>query len=292
MDDKRKRLIFLHHIPGMTRKVLGRLLRTDPTLKNIFLFTPSELSAYAKIPLDKSTLIQRAYSNVYIKKAFETTMNSVFCITIFDKEYPTTLKNIPDFPYVLYGLGNKKLLQTMPSISVIGTRQPSDEAMKKLDYLISPLIQRKWVIVSGLAYGIDSFAHQLALQLKGYTIAVLGGGFQHLYPRQNKKLFQTIMKEGLVISEYPPHIPPRKYHFPERNRIISGLSQGTLVIEAMEKSGTMITVDQALEQGKEVFAVPGSILHLQSQGCHRLIQDGAKLVMCVEDIVEDWPTVY
>lgn len=212
-------------------------------------------------------------------------------ITIVDENYPTVLKQIKDPPIVLYGLGNLSLLSHTPIISVIGTREPSKEARLKTEFIVKPLIESDWLIVSGMAKGIDSYAHHLALNHQGKTIAVLGGGFKHIYPKQNIDLFKKIVEHGLVLSEYPPHIPPARYHFPERNRIISGLSFGTLVIEAKEKSGTLITVDQALDQGREVYAVPGSPLVLQSKGCHQMIQDGAKLVIHAEDIIEDWPRI-
>src|SRR5699024_9337460 len=143
-------------------------------------------------------------------------------------------------------------------------------------------------IVSGLVYGIDRFAHELTLKYNGNTIAVLGSGFNHLYPQAHDGLFKDIAQKGLVITEYPPHIRARKHHFPERNRIVSGLTVATLVIEAKEKSGTNITVEHALEQGKEIYAVPGSILCSKTKGCHKMIQEGAKLVMSANDILEDY----
>ena len=183
------------------------------------------------------------------------------------------------------------MLNFTPSLSVIGTRQPSVEATQKIQLIVKPLIEKNWLIVSGMAKGIDSYAHQLALTYGGKTIAVLGGGFHHIYPKQNTSLYQDIVEKGLVISEYPPDLPPARYHFPERNRIISGMTYGTLVIEAMEKSGTSITVDQALDQGREVYAVPGSPLIPQTKGCHQMIQDGAKLVLGAQDILEDWQEI-
>src|SRR5699024_7400953 len=179
----------------------------------------------------------------------------------------------------------------MPAISVIGTRRPSAEARQKTHFAVRPLLEQGWTIVSGMAIGIDRFSHELAIDHQGKTIAVLGSGFHHIYPRENIPLFHKIVKNGLVLSEYPPDVPPRKFHFPERNRLISGLSFATLVIEATERSGTLITVDQALDQGREVYAVPGSPLIPQTKGCHRMIQDGAKLVQDVQDIVEDWETI-
>lgn len=215
-------------------------------------------------------------------------LNNYSIITIVDEEYPNMLKQIKDPPLVLYVKGDQSLLQDYPNLSVIGTRKPSHEAMQKTALFIQPLIKRHWVIISGMAKGVDSFAHLLSLKYGGKTIAVLGGGFNHIYPKQNTSLFYEIYRKGLIISEYPPDQPPLRYHFPERNRIISGLSFGTLVIEATEKSGTLITVDQALDQGREVYAVPGSPLIPQTKGCHQMIQDGAKLVIDAKDILEDW----
>ena len=139
-----------------------------------------------------------------------------------------------------------------------------------------------------MARGIDSYAHRIALFNQGKTIAVIGCGLEHIYPAENDSLYKQIEQNGLILSEYPPYVRPKPYHFPERNRIISGLSFATLVIEATSKSGTLITVDQALDQGREVYAVPGSILNQQSIGCHKMIQDGAKLVTNEAEIIEDW----
>ncbi|WP_245844009.1 DNA-processing protein DprA [Oceanobacillus rekensis] len=209
-------------------------------------------------------------------------------ITIVDESYSPMLNTINDAPLVLYAVGDTSLLSYNPALSVIGTRSPSVEASRKMELIVNPLVKENWLIVSGMAKGIDSLAHKIALGHKGKTIAVLGGGFQHIYPKQNISLYHQIAKNGLVLSEYPPDIPPARYHFPERNRIISGLSFGTLVIEATERSGTLITVEQALEQGREVFAVPGSPIYPQTKGCHLMIQDGAKLVQEPMDILEEW----
>jgi len=229
--------------------------------------------------------------NDALKKQIKQDVNQYTIITIVDENYPHVLKPIKDPPFVLYAKGNPLLLQHSPVLSVIGTRNPSTEALLKMKLIVKPLVEKDWVIVSGMAKGIDSYAHKLALSYTGKTIAVLGGGFNHIYPKQNFTLFNQIAEKGLVLSEYPPNVPPMRYHFPERNRIISGLSFGTLVIEATERSGTLITVDQALDQGREVYAVPGSPLIPQTKGCHQMIQDGAKLVQTVEDIQEDWETI-
>lgn len=274
----------------MTRRMLSELHRYDPSLQSIFHMTSTKISNYFTLPMKKAQQLYKEIRSSELQRRYEQLPYICTVVTIFDAAYPTTLKMIPDPPFVLYTLGRKKLLHYAPSISVIGTRNPSNTAEKKLNYIVNPLLKQDWLIVSGLAYGIDAMAHDLAVRHHGKTIAVLGGGFQHLYPRSHLPLFQEIIRTGLVISEYPPDIPPKKYHFPERNRIISGLSLGTVVIEATERSGTLITVDQALEQGKEVYSVPGCPLSKQTAGCHRIIQQGAKLVMEAKDILEDWPT--
>src|SRR5699024_1070789 len=170
-------------------------------------------------------------------------------ITILDQSYPPMLKEINDPPLVLYAAGDISLLYSSRTLSVIGTRKPSKEAKSKLEHIVKPLLSENWVIISGMARGIDSYAHLLSLEQRAGTIAVLGSGFNYIYPKEHLPLFGEIAKKGLVLSEYLPDVKPEKYHFPERNRIISGLSFGTLVIEAMERSGTLITVEQALDQG-------------------------------------------
>jgi len=255
------------------------------------MLSPSEISHQFKLPIKNSTLL---YSDLKSLNLLQSTKNDVKkfqVITIVDKNYPELLKMINDAPLVLYALGNTSLLTASPILSVIGTRNPSGEARGKIKSIVKPLIEDDWTIVSGMAKGIDSFAHLLTLQEKGKTIAVLGGGFYHIYPKQNTKLFHDIIKHGLVLSEYPPETPPARFRFPERNRLISGLSFGTLVVEATERSGTLITVDQALDQGREVYAVPGSPVIPQTKGCHQMIQDGAKLVIDANDIKEDWEKI-
>ncbi|WLV25749.1 DNA-processing protein DprA [Aciduricibacillus chroicocephali] len=208
-------------------------------------------------------------------------------LTWFDREYPPLLRLIKDAPLILYVLGRDHLL-IQPAISVIGTRNPSAGSSHKTAAIVDPLTKAGFCIVSGLASGIDAQAHERALTVGGKTIAVLGSGFNYIYPRNHLPLSKMIANTGLLLSEYPPDTPPKKYHFPERNRIISGLSFGVVVIEALSRSGTMITVDQALDQGREVYAMPDSLFLPQSAGCHDLIGQGAKLVTCGSDITKDW----
>lgn len=290
LQQLRKRLIYLDQLDSMSRHLLRKMLQIDSSLETIYRLSPGELSKALAIPFKRAKLIytELHHENTYqrYKQAIELTKP----ITFFDPVYPYLLKQIYDPPLVLYGKGDIHLLQEKKKLAVIGSRKPSQEGPKKLHFLLAPLIYHNFIIVSGLAYGIDQRAHELTLRYGGKTIAVLGSGFQYVYPKSNLNLYHEIVRNGLVISEYPPHVQAKPYHFPERNRIVSGLSEAILVIEAEENSGTNITVDYGLEQGKEIYAVPGSILDAQTRGCHHMIQEGAKLVTHANDILEDYVT--
>lgn len=201
-----------------------------------------------------------------------------------EKSYPALLKEIPYPPLALYMRGAMPII---PGIAVVGTRRASAYGKSVAEKLVRELVKYHFAIVSGLASGIDTIAHQTALSHGGKTVAVLGSGWENVYPDENKKLAQAIMRHGAVITEYPRNSPPLRSYFPWRNRIISGLSLATIVIEAPEKSGALITARFALEQNREVLAVPGSIWSKNSAGTHRLIQQGAKLVTKIEDILEE-----
>ncbi len=274
----------------MTRRMLTYIIQKDIELKEIYYLSPKDLTKYFHIPEKKAIPLYQDLHNSDLIDQIKQDKKLYSIISIFDQAYPTSLKTIKDPPLVLYTLGNLNLLSRVPSISVIGTRKPTVEARKKTKLIVQPLVEKGWVIVSGMARGIDTYAHQEALAYNGNTIAVLGSGFNHIYPKENHALFTEISKSGIVLSEYPPGAAASRFHFPERNRIISGLTFGTLVIEATEKSGTLITVDQALDQGREVYAIPGSPLVAQTKGCHRMIQEGAKLVIDAQCIFEDWDT--
>jgi len=291
LETIRNRLIAIHRCRGITRHTIRHFFKYDPTLEKVYKLSPKELSQQFLLPQKNAQLFYYDLHHSSLKKQLQQDKSTYKIITIIDEAYPNVLKRISDAPLVLYAYGHLSLLQHHPKLSVIGTRKPSSQAWKKTYQLVKPLIKSDWLLVSGMARGIDSYAHLIALNNHGKTIAVLGGGFHHIYPKENIKLFHQIGKSGLVLSEYPPHMRPARHHFPERNRIISGLSPGTLVVEATERSGTLITVDQALEQGRDVYAVPDSPLISQSKGCLQLIQDGAKLVIQAEDILEDWDQI-
>jgi DNA processing protein len=199
-------------------------------------------------------------------------------------EYPEMLKYIQDPPLVLYARGRIPRINAM---AVVGSRKASGYGIEMAVKFASELAQSGILVVSGMARGIDTAAHCGALNAGGETVAVLGCGVDTVYPPENRNLMEKISQSGAVISEYPPGTPPATFHFPSRNRIISGMTLGTLVVEAGFKSGSLITSKCALEQGRDVFAVPGNITNFNSMGANRLIKDGAKLVMNVDDILDE-----
>lgn len=203
-----------------------------------------------------------------------------------DIEYPQSLKSIYDPPPYLFIKGEILPSDSM-AIAIVGSRKASNYGLLTSKWLASELAKSGLTIISGMARGVDSYAHLGALEAKGRTIAVMGCGLDKAYPPENRSLKEKIESFGASISEYPPGSPPLAWHFPARNRIISGLSLGVIITEAGEKSGALITADMALEQGKEVFAVPGNIREKTHRGTHQLIKDGAKLVQGVEDILEE-----
>jgi DNA processing protein len=214
--------------------------------------------------------------------------NEINIITYQDDYYPAKLINIYDRPPFLYVRGS--LTKDDINIAIVGSRMASTYGKYTTERISGELARKGLTIVSGLARGIDSAAHRGALAAQGRTIAVLGSGLDVIYPPENKKLFADIIQSGAVISEFPLGTPPRSANFPTRNRIISGISYGVLVVEAGEKSGSLITSRLALEQGREVFAVPGSIDAASSRGTNKLIKQGAKLIENADDIIEEiWP---
>jgi DNA processing protein len=203
-------------------------------------------------------------------------------------DYPPRLKQIPDPPLVLYVRGDVKVLSRY-ALAIVGTRRPTAYGSQVAQRLARDLAQRQLVIVSGLARGIDSAAHRGALEAAGKTVAVLGSGIDVIYPRENKRLAEQVTECGALISEFPPGTSPAPENFPIRNRTISGLALGVVVVEAAEYSGSLITARLALEQNREVFAVPGNITSAQSFGPNHLIKQGAKLVDEWMDVIEEFP---
>lgn len=207
-------------------------------------------------------------------------------LTLNDPGYPLQLKRIPSAPPILYVVGQKELLQTL-QLAIVGSRNPTATGSETAYHFAYDLAKAGVVITSGLALGIDARAHQGALDAQGFTIAVCGTGLDRVYPEKNKALASKIMARGALISEFPIGVSPIGANFPRRNRIISGLSEGVLVVEAAQKSGSLITARYALEQNKEIFAIPGSIHNPLARGCHQLIRQGATLVERTDELLEE-----
>ena len=215
-------------------------------------------------------------------------------VTLGDADYPASLLDIPDPPLMLYALGQTSQLATLraqQALAMVGSRNPTPQGAENARAFACSLAASGLTVVSGLALGVDGAAHEGALQgaTKGQlaTIAVVGTGLDRVYPRQHRDLAHRIAQNGLILSEYPLGTPPLSPNFPRRNRLISGLSQATLVVEAALQSGSLITAKQALEQGRDVMAIPGSIHSTQAKGCHALIKQGAKLVESAQDVLEE-----
>jgi DNA processing protein len=207
-------------------------------------------------------------------------------LTLNDPAYPSLLKEITGAPLVLYVRGDIAVLNK-PQIAMVGTRNPTHAGRESAEQFASALAEAGLVITSGLAMGVDGACHSGALAVSAPTVAVLGAGLAHIYPAMHKKLAEQIALKGALVSEFPPAVKPIAQNFPRRNRIISGLSLGVVVVEATLHSGSLITARYAVEQGREVFALPGSIHNPQARGCHHLIRQGAKLIETAADIIEE-----
>lgn len=279
--------IWLSRIEEISSKILIGLLNKYKSPEILWNKTKKELLADGIKQIYAEKLVNGSYRTNLDKYLEYMSKNNIEIIDIYNKYYPDKLKLIYDPPIVLYVKGNKTILNNK-SIAIVGCRLPTNYGKNIANNMAYNLSVNNINIISGLARGIDTCSHIGCLKAKGTTIAVVGCGLDRVYPEENKKLFEDIIKSGgAVISEYVIGTRPLAKNFPRRNRIISGLSNGTLIIEAKEKSGTLITADFALEQGKEVYAVPGNITSINSFGTNELIKQGAKIVTNVQDILED-----
>lgn len=208
-------------------------------------------------------------------------------LSMQDPAYPDRLREVPDPPLLIFTWGNHEALAT-DQLAIVGSRRASAGGIATAESFASQLSASGFTVTSGLAMGIDGAAHRGALQAGGSTIAVQAVGAGKIYPRRHERLGKQILASGCLVTEYPVGVPALAHHFPSRNRIVTGLSRGVLVVEAAEASGSLISARLAMEQGREVFAVPGSILSKQSEGCHKLIRQGAKLAANIADIVEEF----
>lgn len=281
--DKREILLYLNYININNKTILDIFDNTG--LDNFF----------KRSRMDFSFLIDQYYDKIFNPRNLEdfkayrekVAKLGVDFVTILDETYPENLKHIDDRPVVLYYKGSLDSVRDSQSIAFVGARKCTDYGKWACKNLAGSIAKAGLTTVSGLAYGIDAMCHKATLDVGGRTIGVIGCGIDQVYPKANKFLYEKIEEEGLILSEFPLETPPIGYNFPRRNRIISGISLATVVIEAKEKSGTMITTRCALDQGKEVFAVPGNINSIYSKGTNKLIQDGSKLILCAEDILDE-----
>ncbi|MDR4946367.1 DNA-processing protein DprA [Neobacillus cucumis] len=291
MDEFKEKFVQLLHYPNITWNQVYKLLKRDPTLQTLdceFHYHFPPMPNLLTIPQESSRLpLTSIPTDTIHEQIRQYKPNEISVITIFDKEYPRALKEIYQPPWVLYAKGDLSLLEKEPMLAVVGSRQATQYGKSAIRLIFPELIEHNFVIVSGLAKGIDALAHEQTIRLGGRTIAVIAGGLYHIYPKENIPLATHMMKTQLILSEYPPDTKPLRWHFPARNRIISGLSAGTLIIEAKRKSGSLITANYAVHEGREVFSLPGSIFNPCSGGTNELIQQGAKLVTSAKDILEE-----
>jgi len=289
VDQLLLRWLSLLAIPGVGGKTLQKLLGFFSSTQALSQATTDQLK-----PLlgNKAEVVAKILSEPVRESDFATTIDWLdhpqhHILTPQDNDYPELLKQIPDPPPVLYIDGNPLCLK-LPQIAVVGSRNPSAQGRINAGLFSSELAKRGLAVTSGMALGIDAAAHEGALSQDGQTVAVAGTGVDIIYPARHRSLAERIRSSGALVSEFPLGSSPKRENFPRRNRIISGLSLGVLVVEATTRSGSLITAHLAAEQGRDVFAIPGSIHTPQSRGCHSLIREGAKLTETVEDILSEF----
>lgn len=285
MDINEMVIIFLNQLSGFGPRTIIDLMNKLDNLKEMWGLNKQQLKniGLTEYKIKKFNDYKEEFKPHKI--AVELKKENINYLTLYNEQYPTRLKEIYDPPPVIFYKG--ALNFQLPAVAIIGSRNSTVYGRKIASKTASELAGKGVNIISGLASGIDSTAHQGALAAdSGITTAVLGNGFNYLYPSQNKLLSQKIIDRGLMVTEFNPDIAPRAKNFPRRNRIISGLADLILVVEAGDKSGTLITVDYALEQGKDIMAVPGNIDRPNSVGCNRLIKKGAAIFTKLSDIID------
>lgn len=282
---RREALILLNMIPGFGMKKYEQLLQSFAGVELVFEAGRRTLEEkrLSRFLIERILKLQAVNPQDELEKSRKA---GVKIVTYLDEDYPLALRQIFSPPLVLYIKG-EYIAEDQLALAIVGSRKPSIYGRMTAEKLSGELVRRNITVVSGLARGIDTCAHRGALKGKGRTIAVLGSGLGRLYPPENEKLAGEISENGLVVSEFPYDCPPSPANFPRRNRLVSGFSLGIVVVEAAKKSGALITANFGLEQGREIFAVPGKINSPTSAGTHRLIKDGAKIVSKVEDILEE-----
>src|SRR3989339_133561 len=275
----------LSQIPGLGNENLRRLLQEFGS-PSVVLATPVSALKQIVRPAIASAISAATTDDFFapVTAWLKDPLNHI--ITLADSDYPQALLNIPDPPLLLYVKGRLDLLNHS-SLAVVGSRNATTQGARNAEAFSQALSEADLCVVSGMAHGIDTAAHYGGLRGKGSSIAIIGTGLDKVYPAANRDLAHQLAQNGTLISEFPLGMPPLAHNFPRRNRIISGLSLGCLVVEASLQSGSLITARMALEQDREVFAIPGSIHSPQAKGCHALIKQGAKLVESAQDILEE-----
>ncbi len=273
-------------VPGLGNEGLRRLLKTFGSPEAVLAASISSLSNAVK-PQVARAIVDGGIDVASLDAVAAWLDDPQNCIvTLDDKAFPQSLLNIPDPPLLLYVKGRRGLLNSR-ALAIVGSRNASAQGVRNAEAFARSLAEAGFCVVSGLAHGIDAAAHRGGLMGQGASIAVVGTGLDKVYPAANRELAHQLAEHGAIISEFPLGTPPLASNFPRRNRIISGLCEGCLVVEASLQSGSLITARMALEQGREIFAIPGSIHAPQSKGCHALIKQGAKLVENSQDILEE-----
>lgn len=278
----------MNRVIGLGAITVRKMVASLGSLTAVFRADERELLKVPGVGSERARHFVKEFRKVHADDELErAAKKGVTLVTWVDAEYPALLHEIADPPLVLYVVGSVTAL-SKPSVAVIGTRRASIYGRESARLLGYQLASAGYSVVSGLALGIDTEAHNGAVQAKGVSVAVLGGALDCFYPAQNKKLARTLIDcGGAVICDYPFGRQPDAQSFPMRNRIVSGLSRGVVVVESPLKSGTMITVGQALEQGRSVMAVPGRIDNPAAQGCHKIIREGARLITNAEEVIEE-----
>ncbi len=285
-----KHWIALNMTPGVGPRVSAKLLEKFGSAENVFHATRSELESLRLKPETIESIIKKEFQEKALIELDQVRGAGGDVLLLDDGSYPFLLREIDDPPITLYVKGDWQGCFDAPSVGIVGSRRCSTYGENASTFLSRDLAERGICIVSGLARGIDSAAHRAAIAGKGKTIAVLGTGINQVYPKENSRLVDQILESGgAVISQFPLETPPIPENFPYRNRVISGLSLGVVIVEASERSGSLITARLAMEQNREVFAVPGNISSKNSFGTNYLIKSGAKLVQHWQDIVLELP---
>ncbi len=288
MDENIAYWLALTHIEGLGVRGAHKLVERFGSPRGVYGASLTELEGCGlRAEVARAIAAQKGLKEAETQLE-EATKAGVRILSCADDDYPPVLKQVADPPLVLYARGDVKVL-SRHAVAMVGTRRPTAYGSSVAHRLARELAERQLVIVSGLARGIDSASHRGALEAKGKTVAVLGSGLDVIYPREHKRLAEQIAESGVVVSEFPLGTAPTPENFPIRNRIISGLSLGVVIVEAAEYSGSLITARLALEQNREVFAVPGNITSAQSFGPNHLIKQGAKLVDQWIDVIEEFP---